>query len=137
MKVILNKCYGGFDVSDEAYELYAKKAKIQLYKYGDSRSGLRYLEKCGANDRGYLVSYYFKKDYGDVVKLEDVDWSEHIYLDSEHREDPILVEVVEELGSKASGRFGKLVVVDIPDGLDYVIDEYDGIETLHENVRCW
>lgn len=23
MKIILNKCYGGFDVSDEAYELYA------------------------------------------------------------------------------------------------------------------
>lgn len=137
MKVILNKCYGGFDVSDEAYELYAKKAEIRLYKYSDSSSGRRCLEKCGANDRWHYVSYYFKKDYGDVVDLEDVDWGEHVYLDSEHREDPILVEVVEELGSEASGRFGKLVVVEITDGLDYVVDDYDGIETLHENVRCW
>lgn len=137
MKVILNKRYGGFDVSDDAYELYAKKAGIRLYKYGDTYNGLRCLEKCGVNDREHYISYYFKKDYGNVVRSEDVDWNEHLYLDSGHREDPILVEVVEELGSKASGRFGKLVVVEIPDGLDYVIDEYDGIETLHENVRCW
>ena len=32
-KVILNKCYGGFDVSKEAYELYAKKKGLTLYQY--------------------------------------------------------------------------------------------------------
>jgi hypothetical protein len=30
-----------------------------------------------------------------------------------------------------------LVVVEIPDGLDYVIDDYDGFETLHERVEEW
>ena len=48
-----------------------------------------------------------------------------------------MIEVVEELGEKASGRYGHLVVVEIPDGMDYVIDDYDGIETLHENVKVW
>lgn len=46
-------------------------------------------------------------------------------------------ECVEELGEKANGKYSRLEVVEIPDGLDYVIDDYDGIETLHENVRCW
>ena len=48
-----------------------------------------------------------------------------------------MVEVVEELGDKASGFYGKLKVVEIPDGLSYVIDDYDGIETLHEDVPIW
>ena len=33
MKVILNKRYGGFGVSQEAYELYAKKKGIELFAY--------------------------------------------------------------------------------------------------------
>lgn len=33
MKIILNKCYGGFDVSKEAYMLYAKKKGLSLYQY--------------------------------------------------------------------------------------------------------
>ena len=48
-----------------------------------------------------------------------------------------MIEVVEELGEKASGRFGNLKVVEIPDDLEYVIDEYDGIETLHQKVKEW
>lgn len=35
MKIILNKCYGGFDVSDKAYELYTEKKGISLYRYWD------------------------------------------------------------------------------------------------------
>ena len=35
MKIILNKCYGGFDVSDKAYELYAEKRGISIYRYWD------------------------------------------------------------------------------------------------------
>jgi len=31
MKLILNKCYGGFDVSKEAYMLYAKKNQKGLW----------------------------------------------------------------------------------------------------------
>ena len=45
------------------------------------------------------------------------------------RHDPILVEVVETLGSEASDRFAKLVVREIP-GCRYRVDDYDGYETV-------
>jgi hypothetical protein len=44
---------------------------------------------------------------------------------------------VEELGDKASGQFAELVVVEIPDGVDYEIDEYDGNEHIAEKHRTW
>ena len=46
------------------------------------------------------------------------------------RADPILIEVVEELGEKANTRFSDLQIVDIPVGELYRIDEYDGLETV-------
>lgn len=95
-KVILNKDYGGFDISPEGYQLYAKKKGIEK-----------------ANG---------KFDF---------------YLDAEHREDPVLIEVIEELGEGANTKFSKLKIVEIPADMEYVIDEYDGIETLHQKVQEW
>lgn len=53
------------------------------------------------------------------------------------RADPDLVAVIEELGAKANGRHADLKVVEIPDGIEWEIDEYDGIETIHEIHRSW
>lgn len=33
MKIILNKCFGGFEVSETGYRLYAKKKGIETIKY--------------------------------------------------------------------------------------------------------
>lgn len=131
MKIILNKCYGGFDVSDKAYELYAEKKGISLYRYWDDYKNGKMHKGSG------VLTYYFTKDYGDSVGKNEIDWKTNLYLHSGHRDDPILIEVVEELGKKASGSYGNLVVVEIPDGMDYVIDDYDGVETLYEKGRVW
>ena len=130
MKVILNKCYGGFGVSDAAYELYAQKKGIKLYRYVSDGRTLRKSSEDG------LLSYWLKKDHGTFPE-RDLNWDDVLSLDERYREDPTLVEAVEELGSAANGIYARLVVVDIPDGMDYVIDEYDGIETLHEKVKVW
>lgn len=54
------------------------------------------------------------------------------------RNDPILVQVVEELGSqRASGQFARLEVVEIPDDVEWEISDYDGAETIEEKHRCW
>lgn len=136
-KVILNKCFGGFDVSKEAYMLYAKKKGLTLYLYESEFINRKFIYK-KANDDNSIFRHYFIKDMGDNVEISNEDYEKYcLYLKDEHREDPILIEVVEELGEKASGRFGNLKVVEIPDDLEYVIDEYDGIETLHQKVEEW
>lgn len=131
MKIILNKCYGGFDVSKEAYMLYAKKKGLELYQYASNFTNFK---KCiyKKTDDEALFKNYFIKDMGDNIEINNEDYKKyHLYLDDEHRQDPILIEVVEELGDKASGRFGRLEVVEIPDNCYYKIDEYDGIETIY------
>jgi hypothetical protein len=133
MKVILNKCYGGFGISREGYELYCMKKGLTPNFYINDVPN--YLIK--KKDCDNLSFYCFLKDYGDRILETEVDWKTHLYLNTSYRDDPILIEVVEELGEKASGRFANLEVVDIPDDMDYVIDNYDGIETLHANVPTW
>jgi hypothetical protein len=53
------------------------------------------------------------------------------------RDDPKLVECVESLGRQANGQFAKLKVVEIPDGVDWQIQEYDGSEWISEKHRTW
>lgn len=48
------------------------------------------------------------------------------------RADPLLVQVVEELGSRAGGRYSQLIVVDVPKDSLFCIREYDGLE----HVEC-
>ena len=137
MKVILNKCFGGFGVSQEAYELYAKKKGIELFAYKlEIVSGKPIYIKTDTGSSIFTIN--FTKDFGDYIELSD-DNSEKYCLElrDNHREDPALIEVVEELGKRANSRFSELVVVDIPDGMEYEIDDYDGIETLHQKVRKW
>ena len=55
----------------------------------------------------------------------------------EERADPHLVRVVEELGAAASGSCSSLKVVEIPDGVDWTICDYDGIEWVAEKHRTW
>ena len=64
---------------------------------------------------------------------------ESIYLTSrpEDRTDPLLIQVVEELGDEASGSCAELRIIEIPDGIDYEIDEYDGREHIAEVHRTW
>lgn len=53
------------------------------------------------------------------------------------RDDPILVKIVEKMGVKAGGAHTSLKVVEIPDGVDWEIDEYDGLEWVAEKHRTW
>jgi len=46
------------------------------------------------------------------------------------RSDPVLVQVVEELGEEADTVFSDLYIREIPEGTLYRIDEYDGMETV-------
>lgn len=136
-KVILNKCYGGFGISKEAYQLYAKKKCLELYLYKREHVGKEVVYKKVKDDNSIFTTY-LTKDFGDNAIINSEDFSKyHLYIRENYREDSTLIEVVEELGEKANGRYSELEIVEIPYDLDYVIDDYDGIETLHQKVQEW
>ena len=53
------------------------------------------------------------------------------------RNDATLVQIVEQLDNKAEGNYSSLKVVEIPDGVEWHIHEYDGLEHIAENHRTW
>lgn len=91
---------------------------------------------------GFSVS---KKVYDEL----GLKWNGYGYLENDdfeiesdnyyaYRADPRLIEAIEKIGEKeASGRVASLKVVEIPDGTDWEIDEYDGWESIHESHRVW
>ena len=65
-------------------------------------------------------------------------YSQTVFTDRDvARDDPYLVQVVEELGARANGRHAELKVVEIPANVDWTIEEYDGNETVAEAHRTW
>ena len=93
MKVVINRRFGGFGLSDEALTLYKQ--------------------------------------------LKGINQGEKIYDFNIERTDEHLIEVVEQLGEKANGRFACLVIVNIPDDMPWHISEYDGVEHVAENHRTF
>ena len=53
------------------------------------------------------------------------------------RDDPVLVAVVLELGTAAWTSVSELHVVEIPDDVEWQIEEYDGSEWVAEKHRTW
>ena len=143
-KVILNKCYGMFQVSPRGYSLYAKKIGKQIYCYRgsrDSENGHVYVKESlneFIKDGPTFFYFYSTVNHGDKVtcSLCKNDFEGCLILDEEHRFDPILIEVIKELGDDASGTGSELRIVEIPDDVaeDYMIDNYDGFEKLHKRV---
>lgn len=133
-KIVINCCYGGFELSNEALEMLYKMKhpdkEIFPYKkeYNWDIHTIKYI-KCPLKEAEELLS----KDFGDDFTIPTSESSTSDFLvwegwDSRH--DPDLVKVVETLGDKASGRYADLEIVEIDDDEKYVIDEYDGFETL-------
>jgi len=55
------------------------------------------------------------------------------------RNDPILIEVVEELGIKeaSDALFSSLRIIEIPDDIEWLVEDFDGLEHVAEKHRCW
>lgn len=53
------------------------------------------------------------------------------------RTDPILIGIVKELGESANGGYAELRIIEVPDDIDWEIEEYDGIERVVEVHRYW
>ena len=79
-----------------------------------------------------------KNFYGIPIEERQAFAKEHpiYFIDRDiKRDDPILIKVVEELWKEASGWFAQLEIIEIPDDVEWHIEEYDGNEHIAENHR--
>ena len=129
-KVVYNACYGGFGLSKEACQRYWDIQGQQVWIEEDTQ----------INPLGIFTVWLVPPE----ERLKKREWSsmtldEHIaynlasskqtwYYNNVSRHDPVLVQVVEELGKKANGDFANLQIDEVRGS--YRIDEYDGNESV-------
>ena len=100
MKIVINRCFGGFSLSKAVFD-----------ELGFKWTGYGYL----SND-----------DFGIEGNSE------------EYRKHPKLIAAIEKIGEEeSSGDLADIHIVNIPEGVKWEIDEYDGRETIHEAHRRW
>jgi len=140
MKVIINGCYGGFGISTKALlELIIRRAKCvnsftpkeylgknweNLWK---DESG-KYID-LGDGFMGHPQGYNISKD--DL--LYDIDSFDNDNL----RTDEDLISIIEEIKEEANGPHAKLKIIEIPDDVEWQLNDYDGVESIHEVHRVW
>jgi len=138
MKIVINKRYGGFGLSDAAYEKLIEYG-IPVCKYvpevRDPETGLypQMSEDEVIFDRDLTPEDERSKMDNLMRKMERY-WETWLRNKRDH---PLLLRVVEELGDAANGKYSSLKIVEIPDSVEWVIEEYDGQEWVAEKHRTW
>ena len=117
MKVVINSDFGGFGLSDEAFEKLLERKGIAFEKSKEAKYGMTHYYAAGhAKDDDYYLSPY--DFFGD-------------------RADADLIAVVEKMGKEANGSFSSLKILEIPDDVEWEVHEYDGREHIAEKHRTW
>lgn len=113
VKIVINSDYGGFSLSDEAVLEYGKRKGLNLVK--DENTNWR-------------ISIFYKESVAKENYFEEREIP---------RNDPNLVSVVEDLGESANGFAASLKIVEIPEDVDWYVEENDGLEWVAEKHRTW
>lgn len=127
IKVVINACYGGFGLSEAGYMRLAELKGVTLTKDGNGMFAQFFTgpppkaPARGSESNKTWAAY--NESYKKVA----------FNVDQFPRTDPHLVQVVEELGDKASGSCAELVIREVPKGTLYRITEYDGYESIEEH----
>jgi hypothetical protein len=148
MKIIKNSCYGGFSLSPKAVKRYAelKGRECYFFKGGSSdeytpikmeEADMVFTAFSIPNPNEVLGGKQERDADGTYKTANELYLKYDLDSRPDDRSDPLLIQVVEELGAEASGKMANLQIVEIPDGIEYEIDEYDGIETIREKHRSW
>ena len=97
-KIVINKCFGGFALSDARMALYATLKGVTAHPDDDD----------------------FPIQIWDIA-----------------RDDPDLVSVVQQIPEDEGIVGTDLRVIEIPDDVDWQIDDWDGMEHIVDRKRIW
>lgn len=140
MKVVINNCYGGFGVSPFGLSKFAERKGMKLFFYEQDYEASIYnrLSVTKANKSYHPIA--LTKDVGKVLQSDEMyaKYADLIFRDNNiERHDSDLVFLIETYGKKMNDGYSELKVVEIPDDVDYEIQEYDGNEWVAEKHRTW
>ena len=113
VKIVINSDYGGFSLSDQAILEYGRLKGLNLVK---------------DENTNWSISIFYKDSVAKENYFEDREIP---------RNDPALVEVVEVLGEAANGFAASLKIVEIPEDVEWCVEENDGREWVSEKHRTW
>lgn len=142
MKVVINRCYGGFSLSKEGLARYCEMAGLPCYIEDDTRFQSLGIFTCWLlpeaerveskeGEAFYAMSMEERKAYNNAYSEQTLSCRDI------ERNDPFLVQLVEENSELYSGRCAELAVVEVDDDVQWEIDEYDGREHVAEKHRTW
>jgi hypothetical protein len=137
MKIVINTCFGGYNLSHEAVLAYCKLKNIQVWPEKDDfywNYWIVPLENRVAqksHDEFYLLPLAERVAHNEAYVAQTFNYRDIA------RNDPTLVQIVEQLGQAAWGDLSELKVVEVPDDVDWYISEFDGKERVAERHRVW
>ena len=128
INIAINTRVGGFRLSAKAIKRLAelegkecfffvcqsfnKYVQVNIEDIGDSR--FYAYSDCSLDSKNYISAHDYKRD------------------------NPKLIQVINELGDEVNTRFSSIKIVEIPEGVDWEIEEdSDGTEVVREKSRIW
>lgn len=93
--------------------------------YNDCYGGFSISKKCAER-----MAELGNQEAKERLQKYKEDWYGGLYATPRH--DPVLVQVVEEMGEEANDRYSELKIKVLRFGNKYIIEEYDGEETVLE-----
>jgi hypothetical protein len=140
MKVVINNKHGGFRLSDEAIIRYAELKGLKVWVEQDEQfKSLTHHWIVPPEERTSFPNNvaWAKLPNEERQAMNQKYSTQQIYERDMDRSDPILVQVVEELGDRCRTQVSAPKVVEIPDDVQWTIEEYDGLEWVAEVHRTW
>ncbi len=145
MKIAINTGYGGFSLSAKALKYMADKLDKPIYFFKleghpETKATVYVpitLEK--AQEAWFGLCAFNIENPNSVTDLNEKyrEYSWDFRPSKEDRTDPLLIETIEALKEEASGSNCELKIVEVPDDVDWIIQEYDGWEWVAEKHRTW
>lgn len=127
-KVVYNACYGGFGLSKEACQRYWDIKGQQVWIEDGEWGFSVWLVPPEERLKPQTTKEIFTMSKDELIAYNKAYSAQSWYYGDVVRHDPVLVQVVEELGDKANGMCAKLRIAQVSG--PYRIDEYDGFESV-------